>query len=288
MGIIQLDNGILRIAINSLGAELSSITDAHGNELLWQAGEVWKRHAPLLFPIVGKMPGDVLEHDGVEYPIGQHGFARDLEFEVHPIDEVSCAFVLRDSDATRTHFPFAFELRATFALDGDAIVETYEVTNRSIVAFSASLGGHPAFKWPLVDGVARDDHRLEFAFDEPASIRRLEDGLVKAEPLDTPVDGRMLALRDDLFVDDAIIFDKLLSRSVRYYAPGTPTITVTFDDFPLLGVWSKLPGDFVCIEPWFGMTAPVGFHGEYSTKPGQFELEPDASRSFTYSVRVSD
>ncbi|CAN5249481.1 aldose 1-epimerase family protein [soil metagenome] len=286
MGIIQLDNGILRIAINSLGAELSSIVDVDGNELLWQAGDVWKRHAPLLFPIVGKMPGNVLEHHGVAYPIGQHGFARDLEFEVHPIDDVSCSFVLKDSDATRTHFPFAFELRATFVLDGNTIVETYEVTNLSTEAFSASLGGHPAFKWPLVEGVAREAHTLEFAFDEPASIRRLEDGLVRFEPLETPVDGRMLPLRDDLFVDDAIIFDKLLSRSVRYSAPGTPSITVSFDDFPLLGVWSKLPGDFVCIEPWFGMTAPVGFSGEYSAKPGQFELEPDASRSFTYSVSI--
>jgi galactose mutarotase-like enzyme len=78
----------------------------------------------------------------------------------------------------------------------------------------------------------------------------------------------------------------LSSRSVRYSAPGAPSITVDYPDFPLLGVWSKAPGEFVCIEPWFGMTAPLGFAGEYDSKPGQFVLEPGQERTFAHSITV--
>ena len=100
------------------------------------------------------------------------------------------------------------------------------------------------------------------------------------------MEGRVLRLNDALFEDDAIIFDRLTSRSVRYTAPGAPAVLITFDDFPQLGLWSKAPGQFVCIEPWFGMTAPEGFTGEYSEKPHQFVLASQESRNFAYSITI--
>lgn len=106
--------------------------------------------------------------------------------------------------------------------------------------------------------------------------------------LPTPVVGNVLTLDESLFANDAIIFDSLTSRQVRYSAPGTPAVIIRFDDFPLLGLWSKAPGAFICIEPWFGMTAPVDFSGEYSAKPHQFELATGERRSFAFSVTVED
>jgi galactose mutarotase-like enzyme len=288
MALITIGDGNLRATVNSLGAELSSLIDARGRELLWQGGEAWAGRAPVLFPIVGELPGNVLVHDGVEYPIGRHGFARKLEFAVSEVSEGSALFTLQSGPETLVHFPFEFRLDIRFTFLDSRLGVATTVTNTGDATFSASLGEHPGFAWPLVPGVAREAHTIEFAHEEPADIRRIEDGLLRPQALPTPVEGRVLHLDDALFVDDAIIFDELVSRSVRYTAPGAPVITVDFDDFPLLGVWSKAPGEFVCIEPWYGMTAPQEFSGEYAEKPGQFVLESGQLKAFSHGVSVSD
>jgi len=287
MAITTLHNHRLRVAINSLGAEVSSLRDAEEKEYLWQGGKEWSRRAPVLFPIVGRMPEDELEHHGKKYPIGQHGFARDQEFEALAVSATEAVFSLKASEATLAQFPFPFALDIHFSLDGERLGILTTVANTGTEAFSASLGEHPGFIWPLAQGVRRSDHTLEFLHDESAPIRRIAGGLLLAEPQLTPVVGSTLNLDEKLFDADAVIFDRLKSRSVRYSAPGAPSITVDFADFPVLGVWSKTPGEFLCIEPWFGTTAPVGFAGEYSDKPGQFTLQPGDVLSFAYGIAVS-
>lgn len=287
MAFTALDNGTISVAINPLGAELSSLRDGNEKEYLWQGGAEWVRRAPVLFPIVGRMTGDVLEHDGQSYPIGQHGFARDQEFQVQLVSASEAVFSLRENHETLEHFPFPFALDIRFSLEGERLGVLTTVTNTGTQSFSASLGEHPGFIWPLSDEAPRSAHSLEFSRNEDAPIRRISDGLLLAEPQPTPVVGRTLSLDENLFAADAVIFDRLDSRSVRYSAPGTPSITVDFVDFPILGVWSKAPGKFVCIEPWFGMTAPLGFAGEYSRKPGQFTLESGETRSFAHGITVS-
>jgi galactose mutarotase-like enzyme len=288
MALITIGDGMLRATVNTVGAELSSLVDSLGREFLWQGGEAWGRRAPVLFPIVGQLPGGVLVHDGVEYPMGQHGFARDLEFAVSEVSEGSALVTLESGPETLVHFPFAFRLDIRFTLLDARLGVITTVTNTGDAAFSASLGEHPGFAWPLVPGAAREAHTLEFPHEERADIRRIAGGLVLPQRFPTPVDGTVLHLDDALFEDDAVIFDELESRSVRYTAPGAPVITVDFVDFPLLGVWSKAPGEFVCIEPWYGMTAPQGFSGEYAEKPGQFTLEPGALKAFSHGISITD
>ncbi|MCU1585303.1 MAG: aldose epimerase [Microbacteriaceae bacterium] len=286
MSFLELDNGMVSISVNHLGAQLSSLRDRHGREFLWQGGDEWKGQAPVLFPVVGRMPGDELVHDGRAYPIRQHGVARTQEFTARQVGDHEARFSLEDNEETRKAFPFAFRLELRFTLDRNAVVVSHTVQNTGPTRFSASIGAHPGFAWPLLPGLQREAHTLTFPHDESAPIRRIADGLLLAEPLPTPVAGKVLTLKDSLFAADAIIFDELQSRSVHYSAPGAPTITVSFADFPLLGVWSRPPGEFVCIEPWFGMTAPQGFEGEYDTKPGQFSLGAGEARVFTYSITV--
>jgi galactose mutarotase-like enzyme len=286
MALHTIDTGSLRISIDQAGAELSSVCDVTGRELLWQGQSVWKRRAPILFPIIGQMPGGLLHYQGVSYPIGQHGFARDQRFEVSVLSSRSVLFTLVDSLQTREQFPFRFRLEVLYSVTDATLSVTTTVTNTDSVPFAASLGAHPAFAWPLLPGIARSAHALEFQAPEPAPVRRIVDGLALVEPQPTPVVDRTLALTDSLFAADAIIFDQLASRSVRYSAPGAPAVVLDFPDFPLLGVWSKAPGEFVCIEPWFGMTAAQDFSGEYFEKPHQFVLEPNESREFNYSVTI--
>jgi galactose mutarotase-like enzyme len=283
-----LDNGSLRVAINPVGAELNSIVDRKGREYLWQGGEAWPRRAPILFPIVGRMPEDEQVIDGRRYRIHQHGFARDMVFAISEESITGALFTLRDTAESLAQFPFPFTLTVRYALEGERLGVLTTVTNTGAERFSASLGQHPGFAWPLVDSIPRDRHSLEFPHDEAEPIRRLDgQGLLRSETFPNPVGGRTLSLNEHLFDDDAVIFDRLRSRSVRYSAPEGPSITVDFADYPVLGVWSRTPGDFVCIEPWFGTAAPEGFSGDYAAKPGQFSLAPGDVLSFAHGITVS-
>jgi galactose mutarotase-like enzyme len=269
------------------GAELCSLQNGQGFELLWQAGPEWRRHAPLLFPIVGKLKNDELRHRGKTYPMTQHGFARDHRFEWAVREPDHCTLVLTDNAATRQRYPFAFRLSVSYALRGADLGVTLEVANTGGQILPASIGGHPAFNWPLLSGLAKEAYALTFSSEEPAPVRRLKDGLLRAAPEPTPVRGKTLALSERLFDDDAVILDRLASRSVRYAADRGPSIEMFWEDFPELGVWSKPGGaPFICIEPWHGMASPADFDGEFTDKPGLLHVAPGGSKILKYRVRV--
>ncbi|MBZ9794270.1 aldose 1-epimerase family protein [Mesorhizobium sp. ES1-4] len=269
------------------GAELVSLRDADGLELLWQAGPAWRRHSPVLFPIVGRLMGDRLRHRGQTYPMTQHGFARDKRFGWAQRGARSCTLVLTDDAETRTHYPFAFRLAVTYMLGEGQLDIGLEVTNTGGEPLPASVGAHPAFNWPLLPGVAKEAYRLTFAEAERAPIRRLKDGLLTTTPQTTPVKGNILELSERLFDEDAVILDRPASNSVRYGAETGPAIEVSWQGFQELGIWSKPGGaPFLCIEPWHGIASPLDFDGEFTDKPGLMLIAPAEKRKLTYQIRL--
>lgn len=268
------------------GAELCSLADGSGNEMLWQAGPVWPRHAPVLFPIVGRLADDTLRHQGQTYRLTQHGFARDRRFEWIERSDAACRLVLVDDAATRACFPFAFRLEIGFAVADTALTVTYTLRNPSSQTLLASFGAHPAFRWPLRAGSAKSAHTLTFRAPEPAPIRRLAGGLLLPERFPSPVVGRTLSLDESLFTADAIIFDEVESNCVRFTAPDGPAIEVAWQGFGQLGLWMRPGGDFLCIEPWHGHADPVGFAGPFSEKPGLLHVPPGGDVRANYCVRL--
>jgi galactose mutarotase-like enzyme len=274
-------------SIKADGAELCSLKNAQGLELLWQAGAAWPRHAPILFPIVGRLKNDQLRHDGKLYPMTQHGFARDRKFSWRARGTKSCTLVLNDDAATRSHFPFAFGLAVTYAVEDAHLDVGFEITNTGGETLPASIGAHPAFNWPLLPGLAKEAYAISFSEEEREPIRRLKDGLMRAQPESTPVRGRILALSEQLFQDDAVILDRVASTAVRYAAASGPSIEMSWQGFPELGLWSKPGGaPFLCIEPWHGFASPSDFDGEFIDKPGLMQIAPAASRVLKYRIRV--
>jgi galactose mutarotase-like enzyme len=270
------------------GAELCSLKDTHGLELLWQAGPEWRRHAPLLFPIVGKLKNDELRHRGKAYKMTQHGFARDHRFEWIEREPDRCTLVLTDSAETRQRYPFAFRLAVTYSLQHADLDVTLEIANTGEDILPASIGAHPAFNWPLLPGLEKQAYALAFANEEPAPVRRLKDGLLRSASEPTPVHGKTLALSERLFDDDAVILDRLASTSVRYAADRGPSIEMLWEGFSELGVWSKPGGaPFVCIEPWCGTASPADFDGEFTDKPGLMHIAPGDKRVLKYRIRAS-
>ena len=182
---IEIASRHLSAAIDPFGAELTHLRDAAGRELMTDADPAfWSGHAPLLFPIVGRLNGDVLRLDGTEYPMKQHGFARRKAFQVAAQEAASVTFRLEDSADTRAVYPRAFALSATYRIDEATLSVEIVIENRETErALPASFGFHPAFAWPLPYGLPREDHRIVFATDEPAPLLALNDGLIAGTPM---------------------------------------------------------------------------------------------------------
>ena len=281
----------VRAVICDAGAELVSLRDAAGEELLWQGGPEWPRQAPVLFPIVGKLAGDVLRDGGKTYSLGQHGFARDCRFTWIERSSRRCVLRLTDDAVTRCTYPYSFVLELIYEVTEATLVVTTRVSNPGEEPLPCGVGAHPGFRWPLVDGVAKTDHAIHFDRQETGVALSVSDALLGAEkPL--PFDGQRLPLSEALFARDALVMPDVASRSVTYaaHAPDgeiARSITVSWDDYKDLGIWSRSGGaPFVCIEPWFSMASPVGWDGAFIDKPGILVLPPGASRDFTWRVGV--
>ena len=276
---IALRSADLSAEVNPLGAQLSTLRDHAGRDLLWGGDpSVWTGRAPLLFPIVGTLAGGSYRLGSKTYHLPRHGFARGRIFEIVDATSATADFRLQADEASLQVYPFRFELEVHFALDGPTLLVTTWVRNAGEEAMPASFGYHPAFRWPLPFGRARSSHFIEFGSDEPGAVRRLNaDGLLTPERHPTPISHRRLALADPLFQDDAMVFDEIRSRSVTYGADDGPRIRVSYPDAPYLGLWSKPGADFICIEPWHGLADPEGFSGDFTAKPGVFMVAAGAA-----------
>ncbi|QNE32755.1 aldose 1-epimerase family protein [Sphingomonas sp. NBWT7] len=285
---ITIANDHLSAAINPLGAELSSLKDADGRELMTEADPAfWTGRAPLLFPVVGKPAGEVIRVAGREYPMKQHGFARRMPFALIDHGPAHATFRLTANDETRAHYPFAFTLDASYRLDGATLAIDVAVNNAGDTDMPASFGFHPAFAWPLPYGCDRADHRITFAQDEPGGVRPIAaDGTIAAGEMPSPLDGGVLHLSDDLFAHDALVWDQVRSARVVYGADDGPSLEIAFPDTPMLGIWTKPGARFICVEPWHGIADPQGYAGELKDKPGIFIVPPGGAKHIAMSITL--
>jgi len=287
---VSLGSGDLTAEINPFGAQLSALRDGSGRDLLWDGDPaVWTGRAPLLFPIVGMLAGGCYRLGSKVHQLPRHGFARGKLFEVTESTSATAAFRLTADEATLQVYPFHFELDVRFALEGPTLSITTYIRNVGDEEMPASFGYHPAFRWPLPYGRERSSHFIEFACDEPAPIRRLNaDGLLTMERQPTPISDRRLALADVLFRDDVVIFDAIRSSSVTYGADGGPRLRISYPDTPYLGVWTKPGADFICIEPWHGLSDLVGFSGDFTAKTGVFMVAPGACKPIRVVIALQE
>ncbi|MEP9403032.1 aldose 1-epimerase family protein [Sphingomonas sp. VNH70] len=285
---VTLTNGVLTATIAELGAELLSLKDANGRELMTDADPAyWTGHAPILFPIVGRLHDDRYRVDGQTYQLPQHGFARRRKFAIVAQDAVSVRFELTADAETQAAYPFDFVLHVEHRLDGATLEIAVSVTNPGDRDLPASIGFHPAFAWPLPYGGAKTDHRMLFSDAEVGTIAAIAaNGTIAAARVPDPIEDKVLHLRDDLFAKDALVFDPVRSHSVRYGVEGLPGLRVDFPGMPKLGIWTKPGAHFVCIEPWDGIADPEGFDGDIFDKPGIRRVAPGATHRVAMAVTL--
>ena len=144
-----LKNTALTLNISLHGAELTSIRDSFGREFLWQADPAfWKRHSPVLFPIVGSLWDKHFRVNGREYEMGQHGFARDMDFRLVSESEDEMWFELNSTPETLAKYPYEFTLRIGYRLEANKIHVMWEVSGDDSQTMWFQIGAHPAFYLP--------------------------------------------------------------------------------------------------------------------------------------------
>ena len=284
----RISNSLLEVVVMDQGAELCSIRDlVRETELLWQADPaVWPRHAPVLFPVVGRLKGDSYVFEGQRYALPQHGFARDLDFELVDQGPTHLTFRLEDNEHTRPRYPFSFVLDLTYRLEEGQLVVDHHLQNRGENPLWFSLGAHPGFRCPIdPEKESYADYDLVFEQPETQATWRLSGGLFDGRTEQILENQRILPVTHQLFEQDALVFEGLNSAwvgirsrlsgyGVRMYSPG----------WPFYGIWAKPNGDFVCLEPWFGHADHTTVSGELTEKPGILSVEAGASWEASYRV----
>ncbi len=289
-----IENEQLIVKVCDHGAELFGLYDkANGREVLWQADpKHWARHAPILFPFVGKCQGGFYTHNGADYPMGQHGFARDMEFEFAGQTEDSITHVLRSTEETLAKYPFSFELKVTHKIAGKELAVQWEVVNTGDEVMYFSIGGHPAFNVPAREGESKFDYFVTFGGEEKLNYLRVDLSCAAADidhpQVLEPKDNKM-QITEHMFDQDAFIFDDHEVKKVGIAFPdGTPYVTMTCEQIPSMGVWSMPAPEtpFVCLEPWIGRCDNKGFAGELKDKYGVQKLEAGKKFNAQYEITL--
>lgn len=288
-----LKNDILEIAVNKVGAELCKITGIKNQiDFMWNANpHVWGSYAPNLFPIIGALKNDTYIFNNLHYKLPKHGFVRHNEaIELFKKTENSLVFKLTYSEDSLKVYPFKFELLIAFTLTDNNIEIKHTVKNLDDETLYFSLGGHPAFKCPVFKNEVYEDYALEFEHPENSKTHliNMENGLISANTKPVFNNSRSLALTHNLFNDDALIFKDLKSKKVTLKSASNGDIlSVTYNDFPYLGIWAKPNGDYVCIEPWLGIADNETTNQKLETKEGILKLAAKSTFNASYIIEIN-
>lgn len=291
MAVYTIENELATAKINTHGAELISfILKETGREYMWNADEqYWKRTSPVLFPFVGKVNQGSYIHKGVTYPMSQHGFARDMEFDLNFKEDTEICFQITETEETKKVYPFDFVLTVGYELKGTELFVKWTVRNEGAEEMFFSIGAHPGFMCPINAGEKQTDCVLRFDKKEGFVYGLInEEGLLERDSNYLTLDNGELPIDVSLFDEDALIIENNQVHGVAIADSSRKSyVTVKFDA-PLVGIWSppKKQAPFICIEPWYGRCDRFDFTGELGEREWGNALAPGAEFKAGYSITI--
>ncbi len=282
----EISSGKLKVKVNSRGAELSSVL-LEGVERLWQANtSIWPRHAPVLFPIVGKLKRDTYLFSDKNYNLNQHGFARDNEFTLVNKTHNKIVFELRTNDSTLERYPFEFSLQVIYSVEETKINCSYIVSNVSKHKMYFGIGAHPGFKIPIHLNEKFTDYYLVFESERPFYISKLNNGLLSETKEELVLTNGKIKVTKELFENDALVFENAQVNSVSLVSSISKNgIELDCKNWPYFGIWGKKGcEEFICLEPWHGITDSVNANGDLKQKKGINKLNSGESFECSFSM----
>lgn len=286
---VVIENDDLVAGVKSKGAELFSVVNKKTNlEYMWSGDpQFWAKTSPVLFPIVGTLKDNAFLFMDKRYNLDRHGFARDMEFDAAESQSDSVVFTLKNTSILKEKYPFDFQLSLKYTIRENFLHVSYIVQNTGPDAMYFSVGGHPAFKVPLVEGSTYEDHYLQFNKIETAPRWPISSaGLIETNATPFLENTDKIALTKTLFQQDALVLKHLRSDMVSLKSSAHQHgLDFHFEGFPFLGIWAAKNADFVCIGPWCGIADSVKHNQELTSKEGIEVLNTKEVWSKTWKVR---
>ncbi len=282
----RIENENLRVEIKEHGAELTSVKNRRGYEFIWQGDKrFWAKQCPVLFPICGRLYDKKYRYEGKTYEMESHGFASRSDFKSEKKSETEAVFTLTENEETLRQYPFRFVFSVIYRLEGDCLVTEYKVENPDTKPMYFNFGSHEAYR---TEGQF-SDWSIEF--------EKKEDLYVKVQPKLGFLNGERklyragvkdLVMGAEHFAEDTLILDGLQSKSVTLKHKEEKVVTVFFEGFENLLVWTIVGAPYLCIEPWNGLPDFYGFDGDLSDKRGIVRLDGGKSFSMAHKIRFYD
>lgn len=289
--IYTLRNSEMEVQVSSKGGELVSLRDAEQTEYIWIGDATyWKRHAPQLFPCIGRLTNNQYSMDGALHEMGQHGFLRDYELTKVEESETSLHLQLQSDASTRQLYDREWIVDIFYTLCGKTLSVKFQVRNCDTRTMRFGYGIHPGFNVPLNPALRFEDYRLDFhEVSIPKQMELTERYTISGGMHDYALEeGRYLPLQHSLFDHDAIILKDMPHTVTLGSQKDAKKVTVAFPDMPYLGIWHAPETDapFVCIEPWSSLPSTDGVIDEFETKPDFITVEPEETYTNCWSISI--
>lgn len=293
-----IENDRLAVRISSCGAEMQSIAhvgEHAGLERLWCGDPaVWKRHAPLLFPLIGRLRDGYYELDDQRFDAPVHGFCRDRAFEVERLSKEAVRFTAQEDAETLEVYPFRFLLNVTYELDGATVVKTHRVENTGVISLPFELGGHEAYATLLKPGECMSDYYVRFAGlagETSVEVYDMDEaGILRVPKRVIPLEDGCLTQTPEQLGLDTVILENVPGNSAELACLANDhVVRVDFPGFPYLGIWTACVGEegqarYLCIEPWSALPDGHFAPRELAQKPGVRVVEPGESVELSYRM----
>ncbi|MDY3791476.1 MAG: aldose 1-epimerase family protein [Oscillospiraceae bacterium] len=274
----------LTAVIDSFGGELHSLKDSMGNEYIWTAEDVWKRHAPLLFPFVCNTKSKKYTVNGKEFALSNHGFARDTEFGEEDLQSDSVTLKICSDEATKAKYPFDFDFGVTYTLSGDKLSVIMEVKNTGGSDMPFFVGGHPGFLCPFEADKDSTFEDYDVIYEKNETITQDEFGVTVLD------NANKVAVTRELFKNDVFMKDKPASSKVSLVSRKSgKAVTVSYDNSGCIAVWSPYDdrGHFVCLEPWASAPVYCCDTEELTKMPHAKHIAPGESCRFSFDIEIT-
>ncbi|MBO5525214.1 MAG: aldose 1-epimerase family protein [Clostridia bacterium] len=288
---VTIENELLRVSIEELGAELKSIYGKKtGTEYLWQGDKTyWAGRAYNLFPVIGRLYEGKYDVYGKTYEMPPHGLVRKRMLVVTAQTQTSVTFTLPTDDEMRKSYPFEYVYSIEYVLEGAKLNVNVKVENRGDKTMYYCIGGHPGFNIPF-EGGKFEDYFVEFPDAGSTKWHKFSQNILMSGEVEAyPLENGKLPLSHDLFPLDAVVLANTGGKAILSRG-GKQRLTVEYPSMPYLGVWHKPQSDapYVCLEPWSALPARDNVREDFAKKEDLFSLESGKTSVLSWSISVEE
>ena len=274
----------LEIEVSNIGAELESIK-FNNKEMLHNGKKLWDRQSPILFPTVGRLRDNKTIIYDKKYTIPQHGFAKDMEFELINETENEKMYITKSNKETLKMYPFKFELYTKYTINESTLTVEYKVINKDDKEMVFGIGGHPGFKLDM----PQEEYYFELEVEEDeVEFMEVEGNYISNKPAKNILkNNKIIEITKETFINDAIMMKKLKSNTItlKQKKDDKKILEFSFKEFPILAIWSMPGAPFICLEPWFNYADRVKETGYFKDKEGVITLNPEKEFNCKFSVK---